>query len=171
VKTHANKPKATTAPDYAWFVTTTLCGRGGGPAAVQNKFIRQSEAHPSFWAILDDEEKTPPAWGALFAKARLAQAIGEEDAARLTADNDSDRIDPLKYITPRKPARLAGLTQGSPESDDLWEGVPSSMTLPGTPAFVGIDISLLNSPSSMAGKDINNVRRAIQALQENFATI
>jgi hypothetical protein len=29
VKTHANKPKATTAPPYAWFVTTTLRGRGG----------------------------------------------------------------------------------------------------------------------------------------------
>jgi hypothetical protein len=42
--------------------------------------------------------------------------------------------------------------------------------LPSTPTFVGIDMALLNSPSSTVGKDIN-VRRTLQALQENFDTV
>jgi hypothetical protein len=74
-------------------------------------FIRRSEAHPSFWLQFD--EGLPQAWESLFAKARLAQAIGEEDAAILTADNDSGRIDPLKYATPRKPQRQTAVAQGS----------------------------------------------------------
>jgi hypothetical protein len=84
IKTHANKPKATTAPAYAWYVTTTLRGSGGGPAAVRHKFIWRSEVHPLFGVILDEDERKPQAWGALFAKARLAQAIGEGDTASKT---------------------------------------------------------------------------------------
>jgi hypothetical protein len=122
---------------------------------VRNKFIRRSEAHPLFWTAFDKDEKTPQAWGAFFAKARLAKVIGAEDAARLTVDSDSDRINPMKYVTPRKPPRITGLAQDSPSSEDSWEGVPNDMALPGAPSFVGIDISLLNSPSSTAGKDIN----------------
>jgi hypothetical protein len=92
VKAHTNKPKANTAPPYyAWYVTTTLRGRSGGPAA-----------HPSFWVYFEEDEKTPQEWEALFDRARLAQAIGEQDATLLVGDDVSGRVDPLKYVTPRK---------------------------------------------------------------------
>jgi hypothetical protein len=86
----------------------------------------------------------------------------------LTAGSEDGQIDPFKYVTPRKPPLLAQ-REGSP-SDESWEGLSNHMSLPGTPTFVGIDLTLINSPSSAAGKDINS-RRALQALQENFATL
>ncbi len=39
VKSHANNSKAVTAPVYLWFITTTVKGRNGVPAAVRHKFI------------------------------------------------------------------------------------------------------------------------------------
>jgi hypothetical protein len=96
VEAHTNKPKAVTASHYAWFVTTTLRGRSGGPAAVRSKFIKRVDAHPTFWVIFEEDEKTPLEWEALFERARLAQVIGEEYAARLVGSNVAGRVDPLK---------------------------------------------------------------------------
>jgi hypothetical protein len=48
VKAHANKPKATSAPSHAWYVTTTMRGRSGGPAVVRSNFIKRTKAHPLF---------------------------------------------------------------------------------------------------------------------------
>jgi hypothetical protein len=80
VKAHSNNAKAVTAPHYAWFITTMVRGRSGGPAAVRHKFIRQSDAHPSFWGSLDEDEMSPEEWEVLFERARLACTFGEEEA-------------------------------------------------------------------------------------------
>ena len=171
VKAHANKPKATSAPVHAWYVTTTMRGRSGGPAAVRSKFIKRTEAHPSFWESFKDGEKTPQEWEGIFDRARLAQAIGEEDAAKLTGNDDSGRrVDPMKYVTPRKRAPIS-LHQDSPNEDglDSWEGFQNA-SLPALPEFMTVDVSTLNSPALGAGKDIN-VKRALQAIQDNFSTL
>jgi hypothetical protein len=39
VEAHSNKPKATSAPTHAWYVTTTMQGRSGGPAAVGDNLL------------------------------------------------------------------------------------------------------------------------------------
>jgi hypothetical protein len=80
VKAHSNKPKANGAPYYAWYVTMTLRGRSGGPAAVWSKFIKRIDAHPSYWVAFNEDKNSPQEWEALFDRACLAQAIGEEDA-------------------------------------------------------------------------------------------
>jgi hypothetical protein len=138
-----------------------------------HKFIRPTEAHPLFWKSFEDGEKTPQEWEGLFDRARLAQAIGKENAARLTGSNESGlRVDPIKYITPRKRAISTSLHQDSPNDDNLdksWEGVQTAI-LPELPEFMAVDDTTLNSPASGAGKDIF-VKRALQALQDNFSTL
>jgi hypothetical protein len=62
---------------------------------VRSKFIKRVDAPPNFWVFFDEDEKTPQEWEALFKRARLAQAIGEEDAARLIRSEVTGRVDPL----------------------------------------------------------------------------
>jgi hypothetical protein len=143
-----------------------LRGRSGGPAAIRSKYLKQVDAQPSFWVSFEEDKKMPQEWEALFERARLAQVIGEE--ARLIGGDKTGRVGPLKYITPRKMIRQQFLRQDFP-IDESWEGV-STTSLPVTPEFVAIDLSLLNSSASGAGKDVN-IKRALRGLQEKFVTL
>jgi hypothetical protein len=166
IKAHANKPKAVTATPYTWFITTNVQGRSGGPAAVRHKFIKQSEAHPSFWVGFDEDKKTPEEWEVKFEKACLARSFGEEEAARLTASSAASKGDHLSFVTPRKANRPLELGQSPLSKDASWEGV-SNVLLAGAPTFAAVDLSVLNSPVSSGGKDIN-VKRALGPYRRTF---
>ena len=115
------------------------------PLCGESSFDELMPIHP-FGLHLTKIKKNPQDWEVLFERAHLAQAIGEEDAARLIGGDESGKGDPFKYVTPRKQALAPRLHQDSP-GDDSWEGVDPT-TLPGTPAFQAVDLGTLVGTSS-----------------------
>jgi hypothetical protein len=158
---HSIKPIKAEVVPQAWYVTTTVPGRGGGQAALSQKSIQRSLIPKDFWETLDSQSKEPSEWETLFANARLAQRVGISNVPK---DEVKDEPDLTTYYTPVKKRdtsrRLAPL-------DGSW--VIQDETSP-RESLVDLDGSGLQGPRSTEGKLLVSMRLN-SVVQENFEKV
>jgi hypothetical protein len=69
---YSKKSKAE-ASTQAWCITAALRGKGGGRAALADKFVTESAVTIEFKSRLDDESMEPSEWDKLFTRAKMAK--------------------------------------------------------------------------------------------------
>jgi hypothetical protein len=156
VATHARGVKAKAEP-LAWYITSALCGKLGGRAALVNKWIMKSEVDPDYHVRLEEGKFEAEEWEVLFLKGRLAkQKISFNE-------KDEKPMDLAAYYTPLKTKRV-----GSPLDDESsWIGVKSPSPLT---RLSEMELDSFSSPGSSQGKEIS-LKRQFGTVQQNFDKI
>jgi hypothetical protein len=155
VAAHSKNPKAE-APTQAWYITAALRGKGGGRAALADKFVTESAVTIEFKSRLDDESMEPSEWDKLFTRAKMAK-----QGIRFEGNMDEESsVNMSAYYTPLK--RRPGIS--SDDSGSSWVGIQDPSPRPRLPK---LDLASSASPASGAGKEAST-RRQFQVIQGNF---
>jgi hypothetical protein len=147
VAAHSKNPKAD-ALAQSWYITAALRGKGGGRAALADKFVSESAVTAEFKSRLDEESMEPSEWDKLFTRAKMAK-----QGIRFDEDVDEEvAVNMSAYYTP-----LKKMTGGSSDDSGSWVGIQSPR----------MELTSLATPASGAGKEANT-RRQFQTIQGNF---